>query len=260
LVLLAPFFEKIYPVPSRLLLIGALVFFIFSIMSASYGFELLVNSLKIRFWFTAKSILPKLVSGFLVFLSIVLYLHYFEWGGFNDALGQKLTDALLGSSEPFWKLSFGDVSLRLTLDQFLEKVAETQLKKNRPTNTEKSLKDFQFDFANLPPELKQQVIKKTADGIKKNLEFSLGPLDGRREVRIIAYELIKNYYRNLLPQNKTMVNIGVAVLVFFILEGIAALFYWLVILVAFLVYKFALITGFAYLSLESRSREFILLS
>ena len=57
-----------------------------------------------------------------------------------------------------------------------------------------------------------------------------------------------------------MVGIGTAALVFFSLKGIVALFYWLIELLAFLVFKFLLTIRFAHVSAEMRSREFISLS
>ena len=47
---------------------------------------------------------------------------------------------------------------------------------------------------------------------------------------------------------------------FLTVKGIAALLLWPLEAIAFLIFKFALVTNFAHVALENRSREFIVLS
>jgi hypothetical protein len=254
------FWNKIYPTPSKVLLGGAAVFFVFLLIGASRSAKLLANGLKIQFWFTAKPFLTKAVSGFLIFLSVIFYLYYFQWGKFNDVLGQKFLDVFLVNAEPFLRFQLGNVSFRSSMDDFLKEVAETQLKRIKLTISERSEQNFEGDFANLPPELKKQAIEKASLALKENLEKTFGPLDSKKEVRIIIYEIIKKYFENLRKQFKLLWDIGIVIIFFFTLKGLAALFNWLIIFIAFVLYKLAIVTGFAYVTLESRSREFILLS
>ncbi|MEK7086759.1 MAG: hypothetical protein AAB935_00685, partial [Patescibacteria group bacterium] len=70
---------------------------------------------------------------------------------------------------------------------------------------------------------------------------------------------IKNYIKNFPPNFTAVFGIVTALVFFAILKSVAVLFYWLVEIVALIVFKILLISGFAYISIENRSREFILL-
>lgn len=257
---LAIFYDKIYPEPSRLLIGGALVAFIFAVLGANQGLKLLANSIKISFWPTSKAILPKAVTGFLVLLSVIFYLNYFKWGNFNDQLGQKLLDGLLLSGEPIIKLQWPGVSFNDKFGDFLFGISESQLKKMKLPVTERAAANFRGDFKTLPPEAKKQLIERTALELEKVIENYTGPIDSAKQTRILIYELIKKYVGSLSASSRFLLSLGAVAVVFFTMKGLAALFYWLIIFVAFVVFKFLIVIGFAYVSLESRSREFILLS
>jgi len=74
------------------------------------------------------------------------------------------------------------------------------------------------------------------------------------------FRIIKDYVDGIPPATKSVFSVVLAVLFFFSARGIAFLLYWLPELIAFLMFKLFMVTGFAYVGLESRSREFIMLS
>ena len=253
------FYDKLYPAPSLTLLLGALVTFVFFALGVSQGIKSLSNGLKIHFWLTARAILPKVVTGFLIFLSVLLYLNYFEWHKFNEDLGKKLFDGALDSGEPILKIVLANVSFGEPLNVFLNKVAEAELRKIKSSELEKVL-NFKGDFNSLPPDLKARLLENATNQLEISLEKIFGPLDSGKSVKETAYELLKNYIGKLGSSAEYFLNFGVAFLIFFTLKSIAVLFYWLIIFIAFVFFKLSLVINFSYVTLENRSREFILLS
>ena len=96
--------------------------------------------------------------------------------------------------------------------------------------------------------------------MRKRTETLTGPLSESAPVNVVIYDQISRYVSRLSPNTLTILGFVAALLLFFALKGFAALFYWLVILFAFVVFKFLVVIGFAYVNLETRSREYIMLS
>ena len=64
--------------------------------------------------------------------------------------------------------------------------------------------------------------------------------------------LIPDTFRNLIP-------VGLVLLIFLTIKGVAVFLRWFISGLAYLLYELALATGFARLTLESRSREIVVL-
>ncbi|KKU98641.1 MAG: hypothetical protein UY32_C0018G0002 [Candidatus Jorgensenbacteria bacterium GW2011_GWC1_48_8] len=74
------------------LVFGAAVLFLALLSSSIRGQRELSNSLEIRFFSIVKSVLPRAVTGFILFLSAVFYLNYFVWGNFNQNVGRAIVN------------------------------------------------------------------------------------------------------------------------------------------------------------------------
>lgn len=249
---LAVFYPELYPNPSVILLTGSLLLFVFLIFAVTNALKMLSNSLKIRFFSISKAVLSKAVTGLLIFLSVVLYLQYFGWGRFNDALGRDLVGQTLDSSRPIVGLWFSGVSFSGTVGDFLDGITESQLRKIGPNGAR--------DFQKLSPPEKTEAIRQLSLKLKKELEKVVGPLRTDQPLKEAVYSIGKGYVNNLSPTVQSALGVLAALAFFLTVKGIAVLLYWLIGLMAFVVYKFLLIIGFAHISLESRSREFVMLS
>lgn len=254
------FYSKIFPEPSFALIAGFAVFFIFLTSAAFRGQKEIANVLKIKFFSITKSILPRAVSGFLIVFSLLLYLTYFVWGGFNENFAQKLVSQTLASGEPIFKLVLTDASFESSTDEFLKKITESQLNKIKVDRSGVSGAEPVLEFWRLPPAEKEKLISETAKELKKKFEKTVGPLNGNVPVNEEVYRIIKEYVDSLSPAAKSALSVIVAVLFFFFARGVVYFFYWVPGVISFILFKFLLVSGFVYINLESRNREFIMLS
>lgn len=253
-------FSQLYPKPSVLILIGGALFAFFLMEGAGRGWKLLTNSLVIKFSQIARNILPKAIVGALVFASILTYVYYFEMGKFTDRLGQSIVYETLSSAEPILKIWFPGASFNQNAQEFLEKIAETELHKMPENVIGGAATSIQIDFNALPPQVRAKIIREAAAQIRISLEKVAGPLPDGEMVKDIIFSIIKKYVVDFSIKTSWLFGILVVVAVFFTLKGILSLLKWLIILIAFVLFKFLIITGFAYTNLETRSREFVLLS
>ncbi|MCP6719868.1 MAG: hypothetical protein KJI72_00895 [Patescibacteria group bacterium] len=253
------FYSRIYPSPSLVLIAGSLIFFIFLVFAAVRGQRVLSNSLEIKFFFTARSILPRAVTGLLIFLTIVFYLNYFSWGNFNDELGRVLVGQTLASSQPIVGLVFSDISFNKTVQSFLDVIALNQLRKI-PSSMGETEADPAINFQRLPPPEKAEAVRRFSLELKKELEKVVGPLNASAPVTGEVFRITKDYFNGLSAALKSALSLALALAFFFGVKGIAVLLYWFIELVAFVLFKFLLISGFAHITLENRGREFVMLS
>ncbi|MBI5732921.1 hypothetical protein HY967_03110 [Candidatus Jorgensenbacteria bacterium] len=257
---LSLFYERLYPDVSIPLLFGAGLFFIFVVGGLTRGSKILENGLKIRFWEIASSVTSKAVTGLLIFISVLIYLNYFKWGNLNEEVGRKLLHNTMQSSAPAVKYWIPVFSAEETIGNVLRSFSEEELKRSQPDIVESTQTDFQTAFNQLPEEAKTKLIEEVTVRLRSSLESIVGPLKGDDQVVDVAYRFIKNYAVHMPEGVRSYIGFAVAVLAFFAIKGIAVLFYWFINAVAFMLFKFLLVLNFAYVSLETRSREFIMLS
>ena len=75
--------------------------------------------------------LPKIVTGFLIFLSVVLYLNYFEWGKFTEAMGRRLVSGTITASEPVARVIVPGISLNGTVRNLLRSLGAEKLSRTK---------------------------------------------------------------------------------------------------------------------------------
>jgi hypothetical protein len=249
------FTDHLYPVPSILLITAFAVFFILLVAGAVRGERELANSLNIKFFSVAKGIVSRAVAGMLIAFSVILYLAYFVWGGFNEDFSRRLVNQTLTSSEPIVKLVLTEISFENTVDRLFRDLAESQLRRIKIDGEEEAV-----EFQRLPPPEQEKIISEVAFALRVQAEGVVGPLNVNRPANEEVFRIVSDYVEGLTPATKSILSVAIAVLFFFSARGIAFLFYWLPEVIAFIIFKLFLVTGFAYVSLESRSREFIMLS
>ena len=250
-----------YPKSSLILFSAPLLLFVFLFLAINHGSKILSNNVKIQFIWVARTIIPKAVTGLLLFLVILVYLNYFEWGKFNEKLGKALVNQILIGATPIFRIWAPDYSSSQTTQNFLNDIAENQLSKFKPSFLKGSPFDFEaVDFDKLTEEQKEVLINQTSKELELAFENMLNnSLNSKEPLNQTVYRLINDYFKKLTPQVKSMFGLITAALLFFFLKGIAILFYWLIEFLSFIIFKFLIAVGFAHISSETRGREFVLL-
>ncbi|MFH1162252.1 MAG: hypothetical protein V1696_03185 [Candidatus Jorgensenbacteria bacterium] len=247
------FSGHLYPVPSIPLIAGVVLMAAFLAGGAGHGAHVLKNSMKVQFVTVTRAFLSKLLTGVLIFVSVLFYLNYFAWGGFNEALGRKLTDQLLKASEPVVGIIWGGVRFDQTVGEVLAQVAEKQLR-SAPVEGADSI-----DFSQLPPELQQQAVQGAAETLRGLLVERLGPFTSDEKVTDVVYGVAARYVANVSPEIKALAGALFALALFFSLKGFFSLFLWFVAFVAYLFFKLLVAVNFAHVSTETTMREFVIL-
>jgi hypothetical protein len=260
LVAIGIFYQRLYPNISWVLIGAAAVFFVLIFIASGRGMKVLTNSVKIHFLEVAKVVAPKIMTAFLIFLSVVVYLNYFEWNKFNEKIGKELVNQTLNASNPVLKVMVTGASFDQKVGDFLKAFVDAELRKVKTDVVSRNAGDAKIDFRQLPPTTRAGIVDQAAKEAQKALENMVGPVNPDETLKDLIYRLAKNYLVNLSPQLKAMFGVIVGISVFFFFKGIAALLYWLVYFLAFLIYKFLLAVNFAHVGLETRSREFVILS
>ena len=259
LVPIAFLFPNVFSEPS-LPLIAALLVYAFTLAAGvRHGAALLSNSVRIRFYEIAKNTLPKAVTGFLILVSVLVYLNYFEWGRFNEDLGRALVNQSLAAGEPVLKVWLPAVSFGDTVQEFFESLAESRLRDMKPDIVTRSLSEYQGGFAELPPAEKEMLVQALAGELRASLEAVTGPLAADATMGDAVYQGFRGYVELLPAEMKAWGGALLALIVFMALKGLAFLFYWLIEGFTFIVFKLLLVTNFAHVATEMRAREFIVL-
>lgn len=250
--------EYIFPVVSAPVFAGLFAFSIFLMAGANRGWQILGNSLSIKFSFIAKNTLPKAITGILIFSSLLAYTHYFTAGKFTDELGRSITYEILASSEPVVRLWFPDLSFSQQSKEFFEGVARAQLQRIPIGDAAENA--MMTEFSKLPESQKEKIVVQAGQKVREAMERSFGQFPEREEARNAIFSILKKSVAGAQERFGNVFAIGIIVAAFFAIKGMFALFQWIIVGMSFFAYKFLVVTGFAYTNLENRSREFILLS
>lgn len=257
------FVPHLFPEPSPILIAAALLFFLFAEVGSLRGLRQAAASISVHFFETARTVVPKVLTGGLLFMTALIYLTYFSWGTLNDAVGRRFVNQVLTSSDPVLRLYFSRVSVDQTVDEFLREVVRSQIEgeKNNILGSLASGEDEAFEvFRNLPVPAREEIVMRVTKSFRESLGPIVGPLDPTEPVRDAAYRILEERFSSLSPSQRATFSIGGLVLVFFAFKGFLSLFHWAIALVAFLMFKLFMALGFAKTGLATQSREFVILS
>lgn len=250
---LALFVGRLYPSPSIPLIAGAVLAAAFLAGGVGHGAHVLKNSMKVRFVAVARAFLPKLLTGVLLFATVLFYVNYFAWGGFSESLGRKFTGQLLKASEPAVAVVWSGVRLDQTVGELLSRVAERQLRSAPVEGTDG------ISFSRLPPEFQKRAVHDTAEALRGLLSERVGPLANDEKVTDAAYRIAATYVARVSPGTQAVAGVVFALAFFLSLKGFFSLFLWLVAFAAYLFFKLLVAVGFAHVATESVTREFVIL-
>lgn len=270
---LAPLFlfaEHLFPIPSLVLLAAWALFFWFVERGSVRALHRAASSISIRFFDAAHAVIPKVMTGGLLFMTAIAYLTYFSWGTLGDVAGKKFMNQLLDASTPAFRLFFSRASADQRVGEFFEAVVRAQLEEGN----ERALGRFAAGenlsaeragemlaaFRDLPPPAREAVVMRLAEQLRASLESATGPLDPDESVRDAVYRIIKARAAALAPAQHAALAAGAAILVFLALKGFLSLFHWAVALAAYLAFKLLMAFGFARIGVATQTREFVVLS
>ncbi len=246
---------------ARILILGFVVGFYFVFLGVRRGYRTISNSLKMHFFEISRRMLPRVASGMLIVLSVVFYLSYFSWNLAPANAGQAIVNTFLSDFSPFsgivvpgLKISgdenMGDIVKSLALSKVQE--AKVSIVDQNQT--------MEVTYANLPPDYQAKVLNQVIGQLEASLKDKFGVFDSNETVSQFAYSVVSQYFVKFEDLLGIYAPVVLAAALFFIAKGTVALFYWLIELLAFLLLKILIVFGFAYTNLETRTREFMLLS
>lgn len=257
---LALFWDKLSPHFPVFLTLGSAVLFIFLFAAARRGRKVLENSIEMNFFETSKSFLSKITTGFLIMFSVLLYLNYFEWGNLTAEMGRRIVAETLSISKPFVKIIFPGVSLEGTVHDLLKSMAMEQLKNTRLQIPGVSASSPETDFRSLPQRDQDKLTDQAITQLQTVVAGRFGSFNPNEKISDFVYGLVNRYLASSMNASPWILPAVAVLAFFFALKSILVLFHWLFTLLAFMVFKILILTNFAYYNLETRSREFILLS
>ncbi len=210
------------------------------------GLRNLEEGLKVRFWPIARAVLPKGIVAVSIFISIFSVLH-FQTEPTKFLLSEETFGKVFSINTPLIQTIFPGINPTMTMEQAVKVMAQNQL--NRFP-----------EFQSLTKKAQEQEIKKQSNLVLGNLSQYFGAeLNPRLNVGDAIFDAIKKKFESLPDNIKTIVFIGVGVLIFLTIEALAWPLKIIIGSLAFVVYEILITAKFAKVSVETRSKEIITL-
>ncbi len=223
-----------------LLAVGLLILFMMNGLRS--GMKEMDNEMTIRFRMIERKTLPAIITGISLFISII----YLAVNGTGASfLSKDAFAVMLKPVDPIAQaLLMPDFSVNMTMAQLAQSVAVRQLG---------------AAFTSLTPDLQNQAIEAILTQLRgQAATYGVSFTDSETFGDVLysyfvrQFDQIPNQYRSLIPY-------VILLLTFITVKSLGALLRWLIIPLAYALYQFMLATGFARVSLESRSRQIIVM-
>ncbi len=241
------------------LLVAAILAFLFIGTAIRRGRNTVENSIEPQFFSVSKNVLPKLTSGFLIFISLLLYLNYFVWGNFTDTLGRAMLQSVTSTAEPVVHLWIPNVSFGMSVQTFIDTLVRGELERTNFTVAETGGHTQQIGFRELPPKQQELYFSQAKQQANAAFVAQFGDVNRNESVNTLLYDLGKEYIGKMGTAASGILSVAAIVLFFLSIKGVAVLLYWLIGLLGFIFFKLCLVTGFAVMSVETRTRRFPIL-
>ncbi|MEX0690087.1 MAG: hypothetical protein WD471_01185 [Candidatus Paceibacterota bacterium] len=233
-------------------LIGIAFFSYFTILSVRKSFRDLQNSISIRFFTVARRASPRIVSGALIFFAIFSYFYFFQLGNFSNETAENVFDKTLDTALPMAQIWFPDLNFDLTVDEALEEMSRSQLEESQDILLESGI-----DYQSAPPSVKDNLINQTSIHIKNSIEEVTGTLDSDQTFREALFLLVSGKVTGL-PLNTRLIIAAISILLIFgVFRGAAWAVYFPAEIIAFLLFKLLLATGFGGVTFKETNKEVI---
>jgi hypothetical protein len=214
------------------LLLAWVLLFLFWMAVARRGHKELDNQLKIKFMRVEKVVIPRAFTVFALFIAITVV-----WVN-GATLTKERFQKLIQPAQPIVQtLLSQSFSFNMTISKFIEITIEKKI-------------------GTLPAAAKNLAINQTINQLQTQLGFKF---KGSDIVSDVIYDYAMSWLERLPESIRLAFPLSATLLIFLTIKGISIFVRWAVVGVAYLLYEFALMSGFATKALESRSREIILL-
>ncbi len=243
--MIAVFYDRL-SVP---LIVGSVVLLACLVWGNFLGHREIEALLKVRFSRIAKELLPKAIFGLAVFSSIVYFIKIdvaIKEGG-QYFISPAIFEKFLAPAAPAVKKFLPEFDLSLSVSDLAEKIAEDQVQKNPQTKI-------------LPASMQNQIIKQVASDFNKQFaSFLGGSYDKTAKISVVFYQFIMNEVATLSVNMKGFLAAAIALLVFLTVIGFSFVFRIVSSAIAWIIYEIFIFTGFARMTVESRSQEMVVL-
>jgi len=222
--------------------------FIFLILLSGLlnGLRELEEGLKIRFWPVARMVLPKGLIAISLFASIFSVLHL-QTDSQKFFISRETFQKIFSINAPLIQKIYPGIDPVMTMDAVVKTIAQNQL--NR-------LPEFQ----SLSKKAQNQELEKQSGALIANFSQYIGaPLNPRLGLGDAIFEALAIKYENLSDNMKTLLFVGLGVLIFLTIETLAWPIRLVIAALAFLVYEILITAGFAKITVETRSKEVLTL-
>ncbi|OGM93098.1 hypothetical protein A2372_01630 [Candidatus Wolfebacteria bacterium RIFOXYB1_FULL_54_12] len=241
LALTAFFFSFTAPVMTLFVIVYLLL------LTASYGGrKILDNTLKIDFWNISKLVAPKGIIAVTLLVSVFIPLHLQEH---RDELPLSLAtfDKVLASSNVFIRRFYQDFDSSQSVEQMARAATERQLASIPQAK-------------NLSPRERELLIGKAMQDFYDQLFGYTGvKIDPKSPLSDAAYGVLQEKFTGMGDNAKLWIYVIFGSIVFVSIASIMMPIRILVALLAWVVYETLIALGFARVSIESRSKEVLLL-
>ncbi len=135
----------------------------------------------------------------------------------------------------------------MTVGQIIESLALSKLDPVQKTIISKS------------PAAKKLLIDQTLESLKPQIKKIGLELNSSKTIIETLSDFINQKFTQLPAKTKPLVFIGLGFLIFLTIKTTAVLLHWLIYFIAYILYEILIISGFIKISLQSQSKEIILL-
>lgn len=241
--LFAIFYDKLENV--LMLPLGAMLFLLFLLFANYSGIRELKNMIKIDFWRVSKIVLPKTIAGSLVFFCFAFVGLTISENKFF--ISQDNFEKIFASTSGIIQIVFPSFDQSLNIHELVLNMANERVNESP-------------QFENLPKAVKNQIISQTVSDFENNISKIAGSnINTQLKVGEALFEIIKMKFDEASSKNQTYVLIGISLALFFIIESFAMPIRLIISFFAYLIYEVLFALGFVFVSLESRSKEIIIL-
>ncbi len=226
------------------------IFFVFVLIGHYQGMIATANSLKIKFSRIAYAVLPAAGLGLSIFISLMFGFSIDQ----NIITSRGVFDYLIKPAVPVFRIYVKDFSLEMKAGDFINQWTKNIFEKQVSANKELEM---------LSPAAQQQIFKRISEDLIKSFEGYLGaPLNLDKSLSENFYFAFKRLVELLFDTFLSYyISLAIAALMFLLFRFFVFVFImnFIVMFLAFIIYEILLITNFAVVSLETRSREIVLL-
>ncbi len=239
------FYDKI----SSILLITILAVFLILLWANYSGNRELKNIIKIRFFRISKIVLPRVIIGLALFISVVYYINISQAEEFfiSKSSFEKII-APVGTLVQGLNI-IPNFDFSLSIEELARNIAQKQINESP-------------QFRILSQATKEQLVNETAKETRKRIFEFLGvsamvkPDSALSEV---LYGAMAEKFLNLSQNTKNVILAIMAILLFLTIKIIAIPVRFIISILAWLIYEILLSSGFARVALEKKGKEMLIL-